>query len=397
MTIDFAINPMTEEFRTNCAKFYTRLQAEKPVARTEQGQWLICGYDDVRRILTDHRRFERPDDLSIERKPEGPLRDFGRNNMVSMNAPRHTRFRQSAARAFTPKSIRAMEPAIEKLVDKLLAGMAERDSGDFITEFAFPLPIYVICEMMGISHEDHDMFGECTAAMLASLELAATPEIYEKGTVAARILFEYCKEVAKKREKDPGRDLISLLLEKEREDKMERDELIWVAVTMLIAGHETTTHMLGNGLLALIRHPEQYRLLAEMPELAANATEEILRYDPTLYVLFRRNIDDVELGGERIPAQSFLITSLYAANRDPGVFDNPASFDIRRPNADKNLTFAAGRHLCLGHALARMEGRIAFSRMFQKVGNFELTADPVPRNGLMFRGNLSLPMSWSAV
>lgn len=397
MAIDFAINPMTEEFRCNCAAYYIRLRAEKPVAETDQGQWLICRHDDVRQVLTDHRRFERPSDLSIERKPEGPLRDFARNNMVGMNPPKHTRFRQSAARAFTPKTIRAMEPAIEGLVDKLLADMAKKDGGDFIREFAFPLPIYVICELLGISHEDHDMFGECTAAMLASLELSATPETLDKGTEAAKILFDYCRKVAVRREKNPGQDLISLLLEKEREDKMERDELIWVAVTMLIAGHETTTHMLGNGMLALVRHPEQYRLLEQRPELAANATEEILRYDPTLYVLFRRNIVDVELSGQPIPAGSFLITSLYAANHDPEIFEDPSRFDIQRPNANMHLTFAAGRFLCLGHALARLEGRIAFSRIFETVSAFRLAGEPVARNGLMFKGNLSLPMSWSAV
>lgn len=397
MSIDFAINPMTEDFRTNSASYYSQLLRERPVAKTELNQWLFCKYADVYRILTDHEHFQRPSDWSIDRKPEGPLKEFGKNNMVGMNPPKHTRFRKSAARGFSRKVVQAMTPKIEKLVDKLLDGMAEKKGGDFITELAFPLPIYVICEMMGISHEDHDLFGRCTADMLASLEMAATPEVFDRGSKAAKILFDYCKDVAAHREIHMGDDLISILIHKEREDKMSRDEVIWVAVTMLIAGHETTTHMLGNGMLALIRHPDQYALLMGNPDLSANATEEILRYDPTLYALFRENIVDVEMGDYKIPAGSFLITSLYAANRDPELFDNPDEFDIRRPNANKHLTFAAGRNLCLGHLLARLEGEIAFARIFKRVGNFQLAGEPVARNGLMFRGNLSLPMTWEAV
>ena len=397
MTIDFAINPMTEEFRIHSAEYYSRLLKEQPVARTELDQWLFCRYADVKRILTDHENFQRPSDWSIERKPEGPLREFGKNNMVGMNPPKHTRFRQSAARGFSSRTVLDMEPAIQHLVDKLLDDMVEKESGDFIQDFAFPLPVWVICEMMGISHEDHDLFGQCTADMLASLEMSATPEIFDRGTAAAKILFDYCKDVAAKREKNLGDDLISILINKEKEDKMARDEVIWTAVTMLIAGHETTTHMLGNGMLALINHPEQYRLLSNKPDLAASATEEILRFDPTLYVLFRESRADVEIGGQEIPAGSFLIASLYAANRDPEMFKQPDRFDIRRENARQHLTFAAGRNLCLGHNLARLEGKVAFSRLFRKIGNFQLAGDAVPRNGLMFKGYYSLPMSWQAV
>jgi cytochrome P450 len=396
MTIDFAINPMTEEFRTHSAEYFSRLLKEQPVARTELDQWLFCRHADVKRILTDHENFQRPSDWSIERKPEGPLREFGKNNMVGMNPPKHTRFRQSAARGFSARTVHDMEPAIERLVDKLLDDMVEKEGGDFIRDFAFPLPVWVICEMMGISHEDHDLFGQCTADMLASLEMSATPEIFDRGTAAAKILFDYCKDVAAKREKNLGDDLISILINKEKEDKMARDEVIWTAVTMLIAGHETTTHMLGNGMLALINHPEQYRLLVNNPDLAASATEEILRFDPTLYVLFRESRADVEFGGKEIPAGSFLITSLYAANRDPEIFEQADRFDIQRKNARQHLTFAAGRNLCLGHNLARLEGKVAFSRLFKKIADLQMAGNPVPRNGLMFKGYYSLPMSWQA-
>jgi len=396
MAIDFAINPMTEEFRTHSAEYFSRLLIEQPVSRTEQDQWLFCKHADVKCILTDHESFQRPSEWSVNRKPEGPLREFGINNMVGMNPPKHTRFRQSAARGFSARVVHNMEPAITRLVDKLLDDMVEKEGGDFIKDFAFPLPVWVICEMMGIPHEDHDLFGRCTADMLATLEISATADEFERGAAAATILFDYCKDIAAKREKNMGDDLISILINKEKEDKMAREEVIWTAVTMLMAGHETTTHMLGNGMLALVRNPPQYQLLANNPELAANATEEILRIDPTIYVLFRESRVDVEIGGQEIPGGSFLITSLYAANRDPDVFEQPDVFDIQRENARQHLSFGAGRNLCLGHNLARLEGKIAFSRLFKKVGNFQLTGEPVPRNGLMFKGNFSLPMSWQA-
>ncbi len=397
MTIDFSINPMTEEFRTNAADYFERLLKEQPVVKTELDQWLICKHADVLRILTDHENFQRPSNWSVNRKPPGPLREFGINNMVGMNPPMHTRFRQAAAPGFSAKVVKAMEPAIERMVDKLLDNMVQRPGGDFIRDFAFPLPVYVICEMLGIPHDDHDLFGRCTADVLASLEMSATPEVFERGTSAAKILFDYCQDVAVQKEKNPGDDLLSILINKEKEDKLARDESIWIAVTMLIAGHETTTHMLGNGMLALVRNPQQYELLKRNPELSANATEEILRYDPTLYVLFRESLADVEIGGQQIPAGSFLITSLYAANHDPEVFEWPEVFDIQRQNARLHLSFAAGRNLCLGHSLARLEGKIAFSRLFKKLDHFQLAGEPVPRNGLMFKGNFSLPMNWQAV
>ncbi len=392
--ISFTIDPMTQEFRTNCADYYARLLVEQPVAQTVSGHWLICKHADVHRILNDHNKFQRPTSWSIDRKPEGPLKECAKNNIVGMNAPTHTRFRQATTPGFTAKIVRALSPKISKLIDDLLEEMAVHEGGDFIKDFAFPLPVYVICEMMGISHEDHDLFGECTAAMLASLELAASEETMQAATSAANTLYSYCRDAAAQRENLKGTDLISLLMQSELEGKMSREEIIWNSINVLMAGHETTTHMLGNGMLALIDAPDQLELLANDPTLAGNAVEEILRVDPTVYVLLRTNIADEVIGHQQIPAGTILITSLYAANHDPDVFKNPDAFNIRRTNANKHMTFGAGRHLCLGQLLARLEGKLAFERIFQKLSNFSLSSKPVSRNGLMFRGYHSIPMYW---
>ncbi len=394
--INFTIDPMTQEFRTHCADYYAKLLVEQPVVQTVSGHWLICKHADVHRILTDHHDFQRPASWSIDRKPEGPLKECAKNNIVGMNAPTHTRFRQATTPGFTAKVVRAMSHKISQITDDLLDEMARHENGDFIKDFAFPLPVYVICEMMGISHEDHDLFGECTAAMLASLELAASKETMQAASSAAETLYNYCRDAATQRENQEGTDLISLLMQSELEGKMTREEIIWNSINVLMAGHETTTHMLGNGMLALINTPDQLDLLANDPTLASNAVEEILRVDPTVYVLLRTNLTDEIIGDENIPADSILITSLYAANHDPDIFENPDTFNIQRTNAREHLTFGAGRHLCLGQLLARLEGKLAFEKIFQKLTNFTLTSNPVPRNGLMFRGYHSIPMQWEA-
>ncbi|MCC7328616.1 MAG: cytochrome P450, partial [Gammaproteobacteria bacterium] len=189
-------------------------------------------------------------------------------------------------------------------------------------------------------------------------------------------------------------DLLSLLLRNERDHKLSREEIVWAAITLLMAGHETTTHLLGNGLLALMRNPESWKRLQAEPALAENAVEEFLRYDPPLYVLFRQAAQDVAVGGQPIAAGTFLMLSLAAANRDPRHFEEPDVLDLGRANARDNLSFAAGRHLCAGHALARLEGRIAFRQLADALGGVSLAADPVPREGVMFKGYHALPVRY---
>jgi len=394
MNANTALDPTSEEFRTHSAQRFRQLLREQPVARTTQGQWIICRHTDVERILVDRDHFERPQDWTVGRKPAGPLRDFGHNNMIGMNPPRHTRFRHAAAPAFAPGRIRAMRDGIERLVDDLIDRMTGNARGDFIRDFAAPLPIYVICELLGVPREDHDLFARSTAAVLASLEMTATQDTFDRGTAAAKVLFDYCHDIAAQRARQPREDLISLLLSRQESNELTRDEIVWIAVTMLIAGHETTTHMLGNGLLALLQHPDELGRLRADPGLTPGAIEESLRYDPTLYVLFRQTKTAVRIGDEDIPAGSFLMPSLYAANHDPAVFSDPDRFDITRANASRHLTFAGGQHLCLGLALARLEGTVALPRLLARLRTLELDGDPLPRNGLMFRGYLALPMRW---
>ncbi len=394
MSTEFAIDPTSWEFRNNAIPIIHRLLREQPVVAMADGRFLLCRHADVGWALRDHDAVRRPTEWSNARKPPGPFREFGESNMIGMNPPDHTRFRKSIMRAFAPKRVEALRGLIEATCDDLIGHMRERESGDFIDDFALPLPVAVICAMLDIPFSDLQLFRSSSAAMLAGLEISTNREEVERAGVAAQQLFDYLSDVASTRERNLGDDLLSLLISYEREDQLSRAEVIWAAITLIIAGHETTAHLIGNGLLALIRNPGQLQLLVERPDLNINAVEEFLRYDPSLYVLFRETTKAVTLDGIEIPVGALLVLSLAAANRDPRVFTDPDRLDITRSNAREHHTFAAGRHLCAGHAVARLEGQIAFARLAARLTDFELDGDPAPREGLMFKGYHRLPIRY---
>ena len=388
------LEPTSVEFRHNAIEIYQRLLREQPVVPLSGDRYLLCRHADVRWALRDYDKVARPSEWSNARKPPGMFREFGRNNMIGMNPPDHTRFRKAIMRAFTPKNVLQLSGFIESTCDALIDDMLERESGDFIDDFAYPLPVAVICSMLGIPDDNHELLRSGSAGMLAGLELSATAVELSRATDSAQALFDYLLELVRLRASDLGDDLLSLLLRHQNEDHLTREEVVWAAISLLLAGHETTTHLLGNGLLAMIRHPDQFDLLVRERNWRDNAVEEFLRYDPSLYVLFRQTIQDVQLDDIEIPQGAILILSLAAANRDPRVFDCPDDLDITRANADQHLAFAAGRHLCAGHAVARLEGRIAFDRLVTRLRDFELNGDPVPREGLMFKGYHRLPIRY---
>lgn len=386
MAHDLRFDPFDTDFRANALERYMQFQTESPVHKNADDSWLLTKYDDVRAVLTEHEKYERPTDQSVNRKPEGPFRDWAQHNIVSMNPPEHTRFRASLARAFSNRSIRMLEPKIELLVKSLLDELHGKDEIEFIEDFAFLLPVIVICELIGVPPKDRNFIKANTSAMLAGLEVMADAKTMSAAAEATTSLHAYLADIAKEHEVNPKGDIFSLQIGFEKDDKMSRDEVIYNIITLLIAGHETTTYMLGNGLVALIRNPDQLADLRQNLDMVENAVEETLRYGPSLHFVVRRNVTDVVLGGKSIPAGSRLFASLAAANRDPEIFDNADTFDIRRENASKHLSFAAGRHLCAGHLLARLEGQMAFRGLLSAFHRMELTNEPVLNDGMMFRG-----------
>ncbi len=388
------VDPTSESFRHDSIPLLRRLLHEQPVTHLPNGAVLLCRHDDVAWALTSHD-VRRPFEWSQSRKPEGPFQDFGRNNMIGLNPPDHTRFRQAIMPAFSRKRTEALAGFIERTCDSLLDRMAEREEGDFITDFAMPLPVTVICHMLGIPAADEKLLHEGSGAMLAGLEITATPEEFERASRGASDLFDYLRHVVELRAKDLSDDLLSLLIRNERDHKLQRDEVVWAMITLLIAGHETTTHLIGNGLLALISNPQQQLRLRADPALASNAVEEFLRYDPPIYMLFRQAAVDVRVQDMRVAAGTILMLSIAGANRDPARFVAPDALDLSRTNANEQLSFAAGRHLCAGHAVARLEGRIAFQRILKRMSNMHLRAPPSPRQGVMFKGYHHMPIGYA--
>lgn len=392
--MDVVLDPTSAEFRGNAVAIYQRLLRDRPVAPLTDGRYLLCRYEDVRWALRDYAKVLRPTDWTSARKPPGPFREFGRHNMIAMNPPDHTRFRKAIMRAFAPAQVAALGAFIAETCDALIDDMAARGDGDFIDDFAYPLPVAVICRMLGIPRSESRLLREGSAAMLAGLELSASAEELDQAADGAQRLFDYLRDQVDARAGALGDDLLSLLIRHQRDDQLSEEDVVWAAITLLLAGHETTTHLLGNGLLALMHNPQEWQRLKGRPDLAANAVEEFLRFDPSIYVLFRQAVQPLQIDGVDIPEGAILVLSLAAANRDPRQFVEPDRLDLGRANADRNLAFAAGRHLCAGHAVARLEGRIAFERLARRFAAFELGGEPVPREGLMFKGYHRLPVRY---
>ena len=394
MAAEIHIDPASFEFRHHAIEIYQQLLREQPVCRLDNGRYLLCRHADVLRALTDLKSYRRPYEWSVATKSEGPFREFTRNNMIAMNPPDNTRFRRAMARTFAPRRIEQMIPGMRLTCDALIDEMAKSDTCDFIEAFALPLPVAIICQMLGIPASDQHLFAHSSATMLAGMELAATPEERLAADEATMTLYRYLEDVVASRT-SKGDDLLSTLIEAAEGASISPAEVVWGAITLLIAGHETTTHLLGNGMLALIRNPEQLALLRARPDLTDNAVEEFLRFDPSVYVLFRETAVDVVVGDISIPKGTFLVLSLAAANRDPAVFADPDRLDIERPNAKAHLAFGAGFHVCLGQAVARVEARVAFETLLRRVKDIGLENEPTAREGLMFKGNYTLPIRYS--
>ena len=343
--------------------------------------WLVTRYEDSINLLNDER-FTK-DDARIPRKgergslsPDDYMMEAAgaiNRHMLTLDPPDHTRLRGLIHKAFTPNMIRALEVRIQAITDTLIDGMLEKGQFDFIREFAFPLPVTVIAELLGIPHEDHDKFRNWSQTIIMGGTRGAD---FDAVGIAALEFIMYFHEQFDARRAEPKDDLITALVQAEEAgDKLDQQELISMVFLLLVAGHETTVNLLGNGMLALLQHPDQKKLLAEHPELSKTAVDELLRYDgPVGVSTMRWALEDVDYYGVTIPAGEMVVASLLAANRDPEMFANPDGLDITR-SPNKHIAFGNGIHYCVGAPLARMEGSIAFNTLLRRLPRMELTVD----------------------
>lgn len=384
----------TDTFTKNPYPAYTVLRREDPVSRVllPDGNyaWFITRYKDAFEALNDHRFIK---DYSKIDDSESRYKSVFSQNMLFSDMPEHKRLRGLVSKAFTPKMIAGMRERIQEITDKLLDEMEGKKNIDFIDEFAFPLPIIVICEMLGIPVEDRDNFRTWSNAMIEGTNDAKDENLPEHMKAFVQYLSNRFAIVRE----NPGDDLISQLIIAEQEgDRLTEQELYGVVSLLIIAGHETTVNLIGNSIMALLEHPDQLELLKNQPELIHTAIEEVLRYnDPVEYSTSRWAGEDLEFKGASISKGDLVIVVLNSANHDPSQFNDPEVFDITREKS-RHLAFGKGIHTCLGAPLARLEGEVAIRSFIKRFSNAKMRADSSDlqwRPGMIVRGVRELPIT----
>ncbi|MEV4921494.1 cytochrome P450 family protein [Streptomyces roseoverticillatus] len=391
-----ALAPVGVDFVADPYPLYAHLRGQGPVHRvpTEGAGdvWVILGYDAVREALT-HPGISTDVRHSARWTSDGG-QAIGRN-MLQTDPPHHTRLRALVAGEFTTRRIEALRPRIQQITDELLDRIAPLGTADLVASFALPLPIAVICELLGVPEEDRDHFHEWSHRMVFE---PASPA----GAEAAAAMAAFLTELLRTKEERPEDDLLSALVRAEDAEghRLPADELIGMAFLLLVAGHETTVNLLANGTHALLTHPEQLKALQAEPDLLEGAIEEMLRYEgPVTSGAYRWTAEAVEIAGHAIPAGESVLILLGSGSRDPGRFADPDRFDIRRPRTPGggHLAFGHGIHHCLGAPLARLEAAVALPALLDRLPDLTLDtapADAAWRPGLI-RGLTRLPVRYT--
>ncbi|HKW92552.1 MAG TPA: cytochrome P450 [Methylomirabilota bacterium] len=395
---EIPFNPMDPEFVADPYPTYHRLRAEDPVHHSPLGFWVLTRYADVIAMLRDPRLVKEPIAAFVAQRFGMTVPPGLGLSMLDRDPPDHTRLRGLVSKAFTPKALERLRPHIQQIVDGLLAQVEARGEMDLIEEFAYPLPVRVICEMLGVPVADHERFkhwGLDVARGLDAIMLPPDSEVAKRSMAGRHGLSEYFRELIAERRAAPREDMLSALIAAEEAgDKLNNDELLATCILLLVAGHETTVNLIGNGTLALLRHPDQLRRLREQPGLIGSAVEELLRYDGPVQRTARIPSADVTIGGQVIPKGEMVMPFLGAADRDPTQFPDPDRLDIGRTD-NRHIAFGLGVHFCLGAPLARMEGQIAINTLVQRMPKLALATDkPEFRQSLTLRGLQTLPVGF---
>jgi len=395
---DVQFNPMDPAFVEDPYPTYHVLRREDPVHHSPLGFWVLTRYADVIASLRDPRLIKEPIAAFVAARFGMAVPPGLGLSMLDRDPPDHTRLRGLVSKAFTPKALESLRPRIQQIVDGLLDQIERRGEMDLIEEFAYPLPVIVICEMLGVPVKDHERFkhwGLDIARGLDAIMLPPDSEVGKRSVSGRRALAEYFRALIAERRAAPRDDMLSALIAAEEAgDKLSEEELLASCILLLVAGHETTVNLIGNGTLALLKHPEQLRRLRENPGLIGSAVEELLRYDGPVQRTARIPSEDLVIGGKTIPKGEMVMPFLGAANRDPAQFPDPDRLDITRTD-NRHIAFGMGIHFCLGAPLARMEGQIAISTLLRRLPKLALASQrPEHRQSLTLRGLVSLPVAF---
>lgn len=354
-----------------------------------QPGWLITGYETVRKALAHPHLQGRTGAVGNGRQLSEHIQLGMNTHMLNLDPPDHTRLRRLVSAAFTRRRMLQLRPRIEEVTSELLDAMASSEEVDLIESLALPLPIRILTEMIGVPKKDTEAFHRWTAILTTSALRLAELE------AAAQDMLDYIHVLLASKRRDPGDDLLSALVSvRDGDDRLTEDELTSMVFLLLIAGHETTVHLIGNATLSLLSHPEELARLRAQPDLLPAAVEEILRYESPVQAALRYSTAPVELAGTTIPAGATVIVSMLAANRDPSRFNEPDQLDLPRPD-NKQLAFGHGIHHCLGAPLARLEGGIAIGALLERFPDLKLAVPPeklIWRVSLVMHGLEALPL-----
>ncbi|HEY7911890.1 MAG TPA: cytochrome P450 [Blastocatellia bacterium] len=395
------VDILDPQFKSNPFPFLARLRAEQPVYQTvlpdKTRIRLLSRYEDVYALLKDERfaksRYNAMTPEQLRKQPWVPsmFRPLERN-MLDLDSPDHTRLRQLVHKAFTPRLIELIRTRVETLANELLESVKQRGEMDLISDYALPLPMTIITEILGVPAEDHNKFHKWSKVIVSvnqfSLSWRIIPAVYSFN--------RYLRGFFKRRRSDPKDDLVSALIEAEEAgDRLSEDELLAMVFLLLIAGHETTVNLIGNGTLALLEHPDEMERLRRDPSLIKSAVEELLRYTSPVFMSSERYArEDVIIHGLTISRGEMTFGLIGSANRDEAAFDSPERLDITR-DPNKHLSFGFGAHYCLGAPLARMEAQIAINTLLERMPRLRLKEPPETlrwRQSLILRGLDALPV-----
>lgn len=391
-------NPFDPDFRADPYPYYDRLRSEAPVYLAPTGQTVLTRYsdvfatlrnNDVSRDVEANAIVDESNEVAVRRRNR---RRGGAKTILNLDPPDHTRLRRLVSQAFTPRQIELFRPRIEQMVDDALDVAAEAGSIELIDDLAFPVPFRVISELLDMPIDRADELRDWSQALTAALEPAATVNDLDQAEAAVMQLVPYLIEIIEQRRSQPGEDLLSALLAVEDDgDTLSPEELISFVVLLYVAGHETTVNLIGNGMLALLRHPHELDRWRNDPALDAVAIDELLRFDGPVQHTVRVAMQpitfvDAHGGDVTVEPGHTILAVLGAANRDPDVFEQPHQLRLDRPNAGRHMAFSAGVHYCLGASLAKLEATVAITGLIRRFDELELAGEPHWRDRITIRG-----------
>lgn len=400
----FKFNPLDPAFHQDPYPTYQRLRTEDPIHRNFFGSWVLTRYGDVKAILQDSRivcdnlperiRSKNPY-LEKQHKDLNALARITSKWLLYLEPPDHTRLRRLVGKVFSPATVEKLRPKIQTTVDNLFSQSESKGQIDIITDLARPLPVLVIAEMLGIPADCNSEIFHWANEVSEIFDPLNSLETFSRMNEIVIQFEQMLRQIVEERERQPQADLISeLIAARDEGDKLTTEELISVCMLLFGTGEETTVNLIGNGVLALLKHPDQLERLREDPSLIQSAVEELLRYESPVQAISRIAVEDIELQGKTIKSGQQVIVYLGAANRDPDQFPQPDQLDIARPE-NRHLAFAEGIHYCLGAFLARAEGQIAIKTLVQRFPQLHLLApNPRWRKNISLRGLETLPISW---